>query len=75
MRIKEINGELWLVRNKRRGIFKVKETESEDSMYSCSGCYFFKTKKYYCSRTNPGAFCSTIEEGFRNVIYKKAYED
>ena len=67
MKVKQVGEEVWLLRNKRKGL-KLEVTEAEDPD-TCSGCYLFKIKRH-CKRVSDIILC-----GSENMIYKKAYED
>jgi hypothetical protein len=68
MKVERREKEVWIIRNKRKGL-KLEVTEAEDPD-TCSGCYLFKIKRH----------CERISEDFNlcgseDIIYKKAYED
>ena len=68
MKIIQKEKEVWITRNKRKGL-KLEMIEAEDPD-TCSGCYLFKIKRH----------CERISEDFNlcgseDIIYKKAYED
>jgi hypothetical protein len=68
MRIEQVGDEVWLLRNKRKGLtLKMVDAEDPDT---CSGCYLYKIKRH-CERVSEDVnLC-----GSEDIIYKKVYED
>lgn len=68
LKINKEKGEVWLMRNKRKGLrLRIAEAEDPDT---CSGCYLYKIRRH-CERVSEDInLC-----GSEDIIYKKADED
>ena len=68
MKVEYVGDEVWLMRNKRKGLrLRIAEAEDPDT---CSGCYLYKIKRH-CERVSEDINLCGSEE----IIYKKADED
>ena len=68
MKVEYVGDEVWLMRNKRKGLrLRIAEAEDPDT---CSGCYLFRIKRH-CERVSEDINLCGSEE----IIYKKADED
>ena len=68
MKVAYVGDEVWLMRNKRKGLrLRIAEAEDPDT---CSGCYLFRIKRH-CERVSEDINLCGSEE----IIYKKADED
>jgi hypothetical protein len=68
VKVEYVGDEVWLMRNKRKGLrLRIAEAEDPDT---CSGCYLYKIKRH-CERVSEDINLCGSEE----IIYKKADED
>jgi hypothetical protein len=68
VKVEYVGDEVWLMRNKRKGLrLRIAEAEDPDT---CSGCYLYKIKRH-CERVSEDINLCGSEE----IIYKKADDD